>query len=233
MSATGMSTRMASAAIVTAALLATAASADPPRPLTTGLFSFPGTLTGPSSGASAGLALADRWLGEDPSGNPAVASGMRIIASPAVLRVGRQDLASHNRTFSETAAFIDGAGLTIGLPAYGPLAVALYVAQPVLRFEDTAYTQGLPAPGPQPPPAIVQTHAAARETRFGGAFATRFGAARAGVAIEWTRREDDYRHIYQAGSPDDGTTELSFSGGALGGQVGVRWDRGDSLPGPP
>src|SRR5207244_1451771 len=97
--------------------------------------------------------------------------------------------------------------------------------------EDTAFTQGLSTPGPVTPPAQVQSHAATRETRVGAALATAFGAVRAGAGIEWTRREDSYRRIYHGGSVDDGTTEVSFSGAAVGGQLGLRYDHGDSARG--
>jgi hypothetical protein len=219
--------------IVLAALACAAASAhaDPPPPLSFGLFSFPGALPSPPSANSAGVALADRWLGEEPSGNPAIAPGFRVVLSPTVLRVNRQDLASHNRNFSETSAFFDGAGFTIGLPPLAGFALALYGYQPVLRFEDTAYIAGLSVPGPITPPASVQAHTAQRETRVGLAVAHAFGGLHAGAGIEWTRREDDYRRVYSGGGMDDGTTEVSFSGGALGGQAGLRYDRGDSTAG--
>jgi hypothetical protein len=210
---------------------AATARADAPRPLSFGLFSFPGALQGPPSANSAGLALSDRWLGDEPSGNPAVAPGFRVVLSPTVMRVNRQDLASHNRNFSETAAFFDGAGFTVGLPPLAGFGFVLYGYQPVLRFEDTAYISGLSVPGPATPPASVQAHAAQRETRAGLAIARGFGALRAGAAVEWTRRDDQYRRIYHGGSMDDGTTEVSFSGGALGGQAGLRYDRGDSTAG--
>ncbi|MBI3539412.1 MAG: hypothetical protein HY076_03970, partial [Candidatus Eisenbacteria bacterium] len=80
-------------------------TAQTPQPLSFGLFPFPGAAGAPVSGTSAGVALADRWLADEPSGNPAVAAGFHVTASPTVLRVNRQDLASHNRSYSETGAF--------------------------------------------------------------------------------------------------------------------------------
>jgi hypothetical protein len=47
------------------------ASAATPAPLDPRLFAFPGAFPNPASARSAGLALADRWLGDDPYDNPA------------------------------------------------------------------------------------------------------------------------------------------------------------------
>src|SRR5262245_36357587 len=92
---------------------ATPAGAAPPSPLDTPQFSFPGVFDQPSSGLSAGVALADRWLGDDPSSNPAAPRASRFTASPALLRVSRQDLRADNSDYDETPAFFDAAGATL------------------------------------------------------------------------------------------------------------------------
>ena len=211
--------------------LAADAFAAPPTPMTPDLFSFPGSVSNPASASSAGLALADRWLGDEPFANPAIRSGWRVALSPSLVHVDRQDLASHNRNFSQTSAFLDGAGLSVGLPPFGPLAIAGYAYQPLLRFEETAYTRGLTTPDPLAPPAAVQTRARVRELHAGLALATVAGPARAGLGIEWVKREDDYRTISQGGAPDDGTKQAKFSGDGFAFQVGASLDHGDSTAG--
>jgi hypothetical protein len=214
------------------ALPASPAIATPPSPLTPSLFAFPGSAVGPASAASAGLALADRWLGDEPFANPAAAPGLRVTASPAMLRVSRQDLRADNRNYDETPAFFDGAGLAVGLPAWGRLGFTLYGFQPVLRFEDNAFSRGRGTPDPANPPAIIQAHTSAREVRAGLAVSSGVGVGRIGVGLEWTRREDVYETIEQSGDPANaGTKRLEFSGDGLSVQAGARFDRGDSSAG--
>jgi hypothetical protein len=224
------------AAPTLSALLISVAAAFPalaaaPTPLAPSLFTFPGSAPTPTSAASAGLALADRWLGDEPFENPAVTSGMRLIASPAMLRVSRQDLRADNRNYDETAAFFDGAGLAVGLPALGPFGFALYAFQPVLRLEDNAYSRGNGTPDPANPPAILQTHASAREVRAGLAVSSGAGPGRIGAGIEWTHRQDAYETLEQSGAPDAGTKRLEFSGDGISLQAGARLDHGDSSAG--
>jgi hypothetical protein len=227
--APGLAALLCSLAVV---LPAMPGIASPPSPLAPSLFAFPGAAIGPASAASAGLALADRWLGEEPFSNPAVAPGLRLTASPTMQRVSRQDLRADNRNFDETAAFFDGAGLAVGLPGLGRLGVALYAFQPVLRFEDHAYSRGRSTPDPDNPPAVVQTHASARETRAGLAASSRLGPGRIGVGLEWTRRADVYEVVEQSGDPlNAGTKRLELSGDGLSVQAGARLDRGDSAAG--
>ncbi|MEK7330175.1 MAG: hypothetical protein AAB113_05165, partial [Candidatus Eisenbacteria bacterium] len=160
------------------------------------------------------------------------APGLRVIASPALLRVSRQDLRADNRNYDETPAFFDGAGLAVGLPARGRLGFALYAFQPVLRFEDNAYSRGTGTPDPAQPPAVIQAHASAREVRAGLAVSSGAGPGRVGVGIEWTHREDVYETIEQSGDPANaGTKRLEFSGGGVSVQAGARLDRGDSSAG--
>ena len=215
-----------------AALPAPRVDADPPSPLAPSRFAFPGASVAPPSAASAGLALADRWLGDEPFFNPAMAAGLRLTASPAMFRVSRQDLRADNRNYNETAAFFDGAGLAVGLPGLGRLGFALYAFQPVLRFEDAAYSRGRSTPDPDNPPAIIQTHASAREARTGLAVSSRVGPGRIGVGVEWTHRADVYEIVEHSGDPANaGTKRLEFSGDGLSLQAGARLDRGDSAAG--
>ena len=96
------------------AALARPAASDTPSPLASSLFAFPGATGHPASAVSAGLAMADRWLGDDPFENPAAAPGPGVALSGALLHVSRQDLRALNRNFDETPAFFDGAGLAGG-----------------------------------------------------------------------------------------------------------------------
>jgi hypothetical protein len=218
------------AVLVTPLLSATPVIASPPGPLTPSQFAFPGSWAGPGSGRSAGLALADRWLGDDePFANPAVAPGLRLTASPALQRVSRQDLRADNRNYNETAAFFDGAGLSIGLQGYRRFGFALYAFQPVLRFEDNAYSRGNGTPNPANPPAQIQAHATAREVRAGLAISSTAGPGRVGLGVEWSERRDVYEQVEQSGDPANaGDKRLELSGGGLSVQAGAHLDRGDS-----
>src|SRR5712692_928819 len=71
------------------------------------LFAFPGAPTSPPSAASAGVALADRWLGGQPFGNPALEAPRGAELSPAIVHISRQDLRAANRNFDEQSAFFD------------------------------------------------------------------------------------------------------------------------------
>src|SRR5882672_10422595 len=88
-------------------LLATAALAQP-DPMGAALFLFPGFHPSPATATSAGLALSDRWLGDDAFDNPAVAARGRMAVSPLIERLSRQDLRADNRGFDERAAFLEG-----------------------------------------------------------------------------------------------------------------------------
>jgi hypothetical protein len=207
------------------------AAASPPSPLSPAQFAFPGWLETPITARSAGLALADRWLANEPFANPAIVPGLRLTASPALLRVSRQDLRAHNRGFDETAGHFDVAGASLTLPSGERLGIALYAFQPVLRFEDNAYSRGLGTPDPANPPALIQSHASARELRAGLALSGGTSRARIGVGIEWVRREDSYRTTEESGDPANaGTKQLEFSGDGIGFQLGARLERGDATP---
>ena len=208
------------------------AAADPPPPLSTSLFSFPGYTIGPGSAISAGRVLSDRWLGDEPFSNPAAAGPGGVAISGAMLHVSRQDLRAGNRNFDETPAFFDGAGFSAFLPPRGPFSASLYAFQPVLRREANAFTRGTSALDPDaPPPATLETTASARELRAGGGVSVGLGPARIGASVEWTRRQDAYQVIETSGNPAAGTTRLELEGDGVGFQVGARLDLGDSSVG--
>ena len=115
--------------------------------------------------------------------------------------------------------FLDAASAQVVVPI-ADLALALYVAQPVLRLEDLAFTRGLITdPGP---PARVGGQTTARELRAGAGLSGRFLGLRWGAAGEWARRNDRYQAKEDNGGPSSGTREASFEGSGFGGQAGVR-----------
>lgn len=196
------------------------AMAQPPDPLSrAGLHAFPGHVVGPASAASAGLALADRWLGDEPAGNPAASPGRAVSLSPQLVRVSRQDLRAEFHQYDETSAFFDAAGGALAVPV-GGFAVALYGYQPVLRREENAYTRGVE--GAFPPPAIVAGATDSRELVAGVALSGAWAGLRLGVAAEWVRRDDAYDYAEKLGVPNPGLHHAEFSGDAVGGQLGVR-----------
>lgn len=205
--------------------LAGRAAANPPAPLASSQFTFPGAAINPSTGGSAGLALADRWLGDDPFGNPAANPGRGVSLSGVMLHVSRQDLRAANRNYDETPAFFDGAGFSVALPTRGPLAFSLYAFQPVLDKEANAFSRGTGTPDPGNPPASIEGNASARELRAGGGASYGIGAVRLGAAVEWTRRDDTYEIIERSGNPLAGTQRLELSGDGIGFQIGGRFTR--------
>jgi hypothetical protein len=218
---------------VACALLVSAPSvpAAPPAPLGSSLFPFPGATLHPASAASAGLALADRWLGDEPFSNPAVPPRFGATLSGTLLHVSRQDLRADNRNYDETPAFFDGAGVALATPARGAFGASVYAFQPVLRRETVAFSRGTGTPDPLNPPATIEATARARELRAGGAVSAAIGPGRVGIAVEWTRRQDEYRTIERSGDPASGDTRLEFAGDAIGFQLGARLDHGDSSVG--
>ena len=195
------------------------------------LFHFPGNAALPIAASSAGVALADRWLGDLPFDNPAFAAPRGLEVSPALVHVSRQDLRAANRNYVETSVYLDGAGGWIAVPL-GRGTVFAYGSQPVLRFDDNSYTRGTTAVDPANPPAMIRSQAEAREVRAGAGFSWGDSGLRAGVAGEWTRRDDRYQVIEESGSPLAGTHNTRFSGDAAGLQAGVRLGRGLSGPHP-
>ena len=219
------------AAACALAILPRPAPADAPPPLLTPLFAFPGSTTNPSSGASAGLVLADRWLGDEPFANPAAVPGVGVALSGIMLHVSRQDLRADNRNFDETPAFFDGAGFAVGLPVRGRFGFSLYAFQPVLRQETNAFSRGTGTADPGNPPATIEAQSSAREVRAGGGLSIAVGPGRVGIGVEWTRRQDSYETVERSGSPAAGTTRLELTGDAVGFQLGARLDHGDSSVG--
>ncbi len=200
-----------------ACLWAAGASAAPPPPITSTLFPFPGGFTQPASATSAGLALADRWLGEGPFDNPAIAPRNEVEVSPALVHGSRQDLARSNREFDETPAFLDGAGLAVrgGWRGWG---FAAYAHQPVTQRGDYAFSQGDPFLNP----GTVSAQFTVRERRAGAALSYGRGRHRLGAGIEWTQRDDEYDTEETSGAPTAGTKHAEFSGDAIGFTLGLR-----------
>ena len=230
MSTYASSLRAALAAVAVLALSATPATSQPPSPLDTGLFSFPGFVDHPFTALSASVALADRWLGDDPCGNPAVARANVVRFSPAFVRVSRQDLRADNRNYDETPLFFDGASASVVIAAPFGLAAAVYAWQPVLRLEDNAFTRGTGTVEPGGlPPAVIQSQTTARELRAGFGVSGGGGALRVGAALDYTRRDDTYEALEESGSPESGLRTVEFSGEGVGGSIGAAWAPSTSL----
>jgi hypothetical protein len=190
----------------------------PPSPLDQpGLSAFPGAVENPPSAVSAGLGLADLWLGDEPFGNPAAASAREVVLAPVFVRVSRQDLRAVHRNYDETAGFFDAAGGRISWPV-GGASVSLYAGQPVLRLEDNAYTRV-----PPDQPGTFRTTSSTREKRAGLAVSHGWRALRLGLAGEWTRRDEVADFEEKSGSPASGTRHADFGGEALGFQAGFRY----------
>ncbi len=190
----------------------TTAAAAPPPPLDhVGFYAFPGAVEGPASAVSAGVALADRGLGDEPYSNPAAAPGLGLSVSPLFLRVSRQDLRASSTGYDETSGNLDAAGgrLSASLGAWG---FSLYAYQPVLRLEDNAFTIGTPGQvqSSGTPPGTVKSTSTVREGRAGLAVSRGWARVRLGVAGEWTWRNDSYDYTEQSGDPGSGTLHLDF-----------------------
>jgi hypothetical protein len=198
--------------------------AQPPAPLDSTQFAFPGSFDKPASARAAGLAMADSWLGDEPFYNPAVAPARRVDLSPVVMWVSRQDLRAANRNYDDSNVSFDLAGAALALPY---LPVWIYVHQPVLRFEDYTYTRGT-GTDPSVPPATISGQSDTREGRVGVAGSLGLGRMRAGAAVEWIRRQDRYFIRERSGAPDQGDRELTFDGNAVGGTFGLRYASADT-----
>ncbi|MEY4374040.1 MAG: hypothetical protein RL760_206 [Candidatus Eisenbacteria bacterium] len=208
---------------------ASVAYAQLPSPLSNPVFGFalPGVPVAAANAASAGVALADRWLGETPYENPAFAppKGFTLEASPLFQRVNRQDVVSINRSTTQTVGYPDAAG---GMLAYGTgrVGLALYAWQPVLRLEQMNYEFG-----PLATPGQMDQQALQRELRVGAAVSYPVSEElRVGVAGEFVRRDDSYETHEQSGSPSAGDRVLAFNGNALGASVGVRYTKDAGQP---
>ena len=207
-------------AVACAVSVPAATLAAPPSPINAELWSFPGGGAAAGSAMSAAFALSDRWLGAQPFDNPAALPVRGVVASGVLQRMSRQDLRSDNRQFDEQGAFIDFGGGWLSLPV-GGLGVVAYANQPLLRLEDNAFTRG--ALGGPVQPAVVASNGSSRELRAGLAVSTSWGAVRAGIAGEFTRRDDVYEITEQSGSPDQGLRHVDFAGNGFGGQAGLRY----------
>lgn len=228
MSTNASTSRVALAALL-ACLVAPGPAAAQPSPLNLGLFGFPGSVANPYSALSASVALADRWLGDDPCGNPAVAHANRVQVSPAMVRVNRQDLRADNRNYDESPAFFDGAAASVVVAVPLGLAASAFIAQPVLRLEDNAFTRGTGSIDPGIPPATIQTQTTMRELRAGFGISRAIGTVQLGAAVEWTRRDDEYEVLEESGSPESGLRHVDFSGEGVGGSFGLRWKQSERL----
>jgi hypothetical protein len=213
--------RISAALGLAAGFLSATALAQPPSPITSQRFSFPGSVSAAGSASSAALALADRWLGEEPFDNPALVAGTAIQISPVLQHSSRQDLSAANRQFDDQGMTVDFAGAWGSLPL-GTLHLAAYLAQPVLRIESNAYVLGTALdPGP---PATVKSNVTSRELRGGVALSMPLGIARIGLAGEWSHRDDLYEASVEDGSPSSGVNRTEFSGSGVGGAAGAHVD---------
>ena len=185
------------------------------------LFPFPGFHFSPGSAQSAGRALSDRWLGEEPFDNPAAAQKYTLALSPLLFHVSRQDLRADNRDYQETSAYFDAAGGYFTME-HGALGLALYGYQPGLRLEDNSFVTGT-----QLAPGTAKSNSEAREVRGGVALSLGSGHARIGVAGEYQHRADHYESSSNNGGPVTNTFLADFDGDAVGGQVGARWVLGE------
>lgn len=203
-------------------LFAAHARGDAPAPLDPARFAFPGSLASPPTGASAGSALADRWLGTSPFENPAADVPQGITASPLLERVNRQDVSAANRDFSQKGGYLDFASGSLAFP-WHKWSLTLYAWQPAVRLEGQSFTIGRNS-GTGASGSLV-TEASLRELRAGVAIGRAFGAWRAGAAGEWIRRQDSYQTQETSGSPDAGLRTVAFDGDGFGGSAGLTWER--------
>src|SRR6185503_15180989 len=213
------------AAALCAAVLALASAPvgaqTPPPPLGNPVYGFPvpGDYVTPATAASAGLALADRWLGASVFENPAANLASGVEVSPVFQRTSRQDISSSNRDFVQTFGYLDLASISLAFPA-GKWGLALYGWQPVLRLEEQTYTAG-----PLVAPAEVRQLDSQREVRAGAAISRAFGLVRAGVSGEWMHREDNFETHTQSGDPLAGDRVTEFSGDGYGVSGGVVYQK--------
>jgi len=202
--------------VIVLAVAVSVSRAEPPAPLDVArLYPFPGALPGPASAVSTGLALAGRWLGDEPFENPAAAPARGVMVAPVFQRGKRQDLPADYRNYDEIAGYLDLAGGWLSLPLRG-VGVTLYAFEPVLRLEDAAFTTK-----PDEVPGTFTATSSARELRAGLALSRAWRGARLGAAVEWTRREDSYDFDEVSGSPLAGLRHVDFSGDGIGFQAGA------------
>ena len=213
--------RLIPGALLFTLLGASAALAAPPPPLNSGLYQFPGAVYSPGSTQSGSVAMADAWLADEPFDNPAVPPTRIVSVSPMIYHISRQDLRASNRSLDEQSAYFDGAGSWVGF-GKGKWSVFAYAHQPTLRLEDNSYLSGPIGLSPAPTENSVST----REFHGGAGLSRAFGRLRLGAAAEYTKRQDSYSNTDRSGSPVSGTTDVSFSGDAVGGVAGLRLELG-------
>jgi hypothetical protein len=201
------------------------AAGQAPEPIDPARDSFSGAFTSPASGISAGLALADRWLADEPYANPAIARKGAVSVSPLFVLISRQDLRAENREFTDQGGSIDLAGAYAAMPL-GRLALSGYFWQPVLRFEDNAYNVGSAIS--VGPPATLSMSVSMREWIAGLGASAPLGRMRVGAALEWNGRSDSYSTHEESGSPTAGDSRVDFSGSGLGAQFGAHATFGNS-----
>lgn len=216
----------AATSLAALALACSVARAQAPAVLTNPSFGFPlpGDHASAANAASAGLALADRWLGTTGYENPATALPQGLEISPLFQRVSRQDISSQNRDFNQVVGYPDLAGARLSLPG-GAWGFTLYAWQPALRLEEFSFSAG-----PLVTPAFVRLVTSQREIRAGGAISRGFGVARVGVAAEWVRREDAYETHEQSGNPTAGDRRIEIAGDGFGVSAGMTWEKDVDRP---
>jgi hypothetical protein len=217
----------AAAGLAALALACPPAHAQAPAVLRNPSFGFPipGGHVSAANAASAGVALADRWLGTTGYENPATGLPQGIEITPVFQRVSRQDLSSQNRDFDQVVGYPDLAGARFSLPA-GDWGFTLYAWQPLLRLEEISFTAG-----PLLTPAFVRLLTSQREIRAGGAVSRALGAARVGVSGEWVHREDFYETHEQTGSAaTSGDRRMDLQGDGFGVSAGMTWDKDTDRP---
>ena len=211
-----------------AMMSAPAARAQLDPPSSGALFGFPGSFATPATPVSAGHALADRWLGDEPWDDPAAGGGRSTIQGAMLyLREDRQDLRAENRQFDGGGGSIDFGSAALGVPLPGKLTGWLYTYRPEVRSEDVAFYLGS-GTDPLQPSALVTAQTLSKEARSGVGLSRGFGAMRLGLAIELTQRSDEWTRTLQSGAPESGTRHTQWDGTATGAQLGFRWTRGDS-----
>jgi hypothetical protein len=205
-------------AVSVLALAAGTAAAQVPSTLTSSLWGFPlpGDHPSPATARSAGVALADRWLGGAVQDNPAARPAAAVEVTGQFMRVNRMDLAAQNRSFDKTFGFPDFASASVSF-GRGPV---LYAYQPVLRMEEQTYTRG-----PFLTPAQVGSSVSQRELRVGVAQSLQRDGMRLGVAAEWVSRRDRYETVEVSGSPDAGERAIAFDGSGFGASAGFAYER--------
>lgn len=187
-------------------------------------FPLPGDYVSPANAASAGLSLADRWLGTTGFENPATALPLGLELTPVFQRVSRQDISSQNRDFEQVTGYPDVLGARFSMPA-GAWGFTAYAWQPVLRLEEFSFSAG-----PLAQPAFVRLLTSQREARAGGAVSLGMGAARFGVSGEYVRRDDFYEAHERSGNPLAGDRRIEMAGDGFGGSVGFTWEKDTDRP---